>query len=166
MQPLKLLSTVSGLWWKKYDKITLIYPLLFLLMYFTASADWLTAKPIEAALDIIRKFTSVDFSQSYNGMKLMGWYFWLLLLPFVFSLALFNRISVCLLHVFVIIVLLLKIYDTYVDLESGIPFKQYLAPYIYVDKHFELYLFFVLLSASFLFSIIHVFLSKKSVKLP
>ena len=163
MQPLKLVSTVSGLWWKRFDKLSLVYPFLFLIMYFAASAKWLTAKPNISAIDIIRKLTSVDFSQSYNGMELMGWYFWLLLLPSVFSIILFNRISVLILNVIVIIVLLLKMYDTYIDLESAIPFKKYLVSYIEVDKHFEMYLFFVILSAGLLLSIANLFLPKKSI---
>lgn len=162
MQPLKLVSTVSSLWWKRYDKISLAYPALFVLLYFTANAKWLTAKPNLTAVDIISKFTAVDFSQSYNGLELMGWYFWLLLLPSIFSIALFNRISVLIINVFVSMVILFKMYDNYYNLESSIPFKKYLVAYIEVEKHLEIYLFFAFLSALLLLSIVNIFLPKKS----
>jgi hypothetical protein len=162
MQSLKELSSFLGLWWKKYDKISLLYFLLFLLMLFAASCKWVTAKPKQIVEDAISIIIPIDLSKSFNGMDLMGWYFWLLLLPFLFSIVLFNRISVLIMHLFVLLILLLKIYDAYVDLDTDIPFKEYVMPYVTVDKHFEMYLFFILLSASFLFGIVNIFLSKKA----
>lgn len=162
MRALKLSSLYIGLWWKKFDKLTLAYLPIFLILYFSAASNWATGKPKALAAEILKRTISIDFSQSYNGLELMGWYFWLLLLPLLFSVLLFNRIVVFVLYFFIIVILMLKIYDSYIDLDSNIPFKDYIMPHITVDVHAELYMFFIVLSLSFLFSFVNIFLPKKS----
>jgi hypothetical protein len=141
MQSLNKNQLWIALWWKKYEKIAFLYLILFFVIYYFSSNTWVTGKPVSMAEEIIKRFTSYDFSRSYRGIDLMGSYIWLYILPFIFSLFLFNSKSLLILLVFVQTIVSLKIYNTYIELNESIPFKSYLEPYIKIEYKTDIYLY-------------------------
>jgi hypothetical protein len=158
MQALKKIKILLGLWWKKFQKLNFLYLIFFILLYYVATCNWVTAKPNT----LVDKILPIDLSTSYNGLELIGYYIWLLLLPFVFSLLLFNSIAVFIILSIAIITVLLKLYDSYKDLDSDFIFKEYIMSMIKIEYHIEMYLFFVILLLLCLFALLNIFLTLKS----
>jgi hypothetical protein len=156
MQSLRKIEIIIGLWWKKFQKLNVLYLLFFIVLYYTAACKWVTAKPVS----IVDKFIPLDLSTSYNGLELSGNYIWVLLLPFVFSVALFNSIAIFIILSVAILTVLLKIYDSYKDLDSDFIFKEYIMSMIKIEYHTEMYLFFIVLLILAVFGLINIILKK------
>jgi hypothetical protein len=164
MQSLRYYEIVLGQWWKKFQKTSFVYIILFFALFYFAKCNWVSAKLNTIAEIILNKISTLDLSRSYTGADLMESYLYLFILPFLLSLFLVNRILICILNFFILTIVFYKIYESYLNIENAIPaiIKDKIMPYFVVNYHTEMYVFFILVFLWLISGILNLFLFKKS----